>query len=343
MKFGLEVTVESRSGALWCPTQVRDAERKVAPFMGKWPSQALKSAQAGNGFSLLELLVSITVLMVIASAVLSVMSSYQKTYQTTQLRADMYLSLRGVSELMAQEIGQAGLFGLPPATIVPAVTPNLAPQVVTVSSVAAMFVGEKILVDQGPAQELITLTAVNPNQSQITAVFTNPHPAGVALNVQGVFPSGIMTTSTTSKLQLFGDLNGDGTLVFVHYDCNPSTAQAVVPGTLTRSITPYTPTVTTSNTPDTLLSTLIVNPPPASRPCFQYTTPPAINGYTIVTNVAVTLSLRSTVMDPVTHAYLVMTKSFMDLTPRNLLGAVELANIPAVNLLQVTPPHYPLN
>ena len=289
-----------------------------------------------GGFSLLELMACIVILLVISGAVFSLLTYYQKVYGTTRLKADMYDNVRGVIELMSQEIGQAGLVSLPSPspTLSAAVTANASAQTVAVSSTTSMFVGEKLLIDAGTSQELVALTAVGTSPSTITGIFNQNHASGVPVNVLGVFPNGVMSTSTATQLQLFGDINADGSLVYVRYDCDTAAQR------LTRSVTTVTPTITTSSPAQTLLSTLVANP--GATPCFQYTTTTA-GGYTFYANVAVTLSVQTTAPDPQTGAYLTLTKSFLNLAPRNILIGLELANAANTNLLQPKPPNLPLS
>ena len=66
-----------------------------------------------SGFSLLELLASISILLVIAAGVFSALSYYLGAYQRTQLTVDMHDTTRSAIDLMTQEIGQAGLLSSP--------------------------------------------------------------------------------------------------------------------------------------------------------------------------------------------------------------------------------------
>jgi prepilin-type N-terminal cleavage/methylation domain-containing protein len=297
-----------------------------------------RTPYADQAFSLIELLVSVALLLVISSAIFALIANHQKIFGTTQLKADMYSSMRGATELMAQEIGQAGLLSLPSPspTLGVAVTGDGASHTVSVSSVTSMFVGEMLLIDAGSAQEQVTITALNTAANTITAVFNSSHSAGAPINVMGVFSQGVMTSSTSTQLRLFGDINGDGSLVYVHYDCNLSTT----PGTLTRSITTVTPSVSASSASQTLINNLIPNP--GGTACFQYTTTTA-GGLTFVTNVALTLSIQTASPDPQTGVYLTMTKCFLNLTPRNVLAGVELAGAGITNRLHPTPPNLPLS
>jgi prepilin-type N-terminal cleavage/methylation domain-containing protein len=303
---------------------------KVAEITAGW--HATTEFLLPAGFSLLELMASVAILLIITAATFSLLSFYQKTYATTQLQADLFQNLRGVTELMAQEVGQAGLVSLPASQLSAAVTADGAPQTVLVSSTTSMFVGEKLLTDTASSQELITLTGVNTVASQITAIFGNNHATGAPLNVAGVFSNGLMTSSTSNLMQIFGDINADGSLVYIHYNCNP------LAGTLTRSITTVTPTVTVSSPSQILLNTVTSS---GTANCFQYTSVTS-GAFTFITNVTVTLSIRSLTPDPVTHNYLTMTKSFSNLTPRNMLAGLELAKAQFTDRLQPTPPNLPL-
>jgi Tfp pilus assembly protein PilW len=294
-----------------------------------------------RGFSLVELLTSCAILMVIVGGIISVVSSNELISARTEQQSDMYENVRGAAELMEQEIGQAGLVSLPSSTLSAAVTSSGTAQSASVSSTTSMFVGEKVLVDAGTKEELVALTAVT--STSISGIFTISHASGASIAALGVYPNGVVVPGTTdgstsvaepgsSVLNMFGDINSDGSLVYIRYTCNTSTT----PGTLTRSVTTITPGVNTIGTAQTLLSTLVPNPSGAA--CFQYTTT-TVSGQSFVTNVAVTLSARTLNLDPQTNQYLTMTKSFLDMSPRNINAAFELANASISNRLQATPPN----
>jgi len=293
------------------------------------------SRAACEGFSLLEMMVTMAVMMVISSGIFSAISSSQQSYARTELKSDMYENVRGAAELMAQEIGQAGLVSLPASTLSAALSANATAQTVNLSSTTSMFVNEQVLVDAGTNnEELVTLTAVT--AATITTIFGKPHAAGVPINVLGVFPNGVVAPatadgSTANVLNIFGDINADGSLVYVRYTCTPGTAAA--PGTLTRSVTTILPGVDAISASQTLLSTVVGG---AGAVCFQYTTTAAA-GFTFVTNVGFTLSVQATKPDPQTGAYPQMTKSFLNLAPRNVSAGLELANVGITTRLQPTP------
>jgi len=293
------------------------------------------SRNACRGFSLMEVLVTVVVLLVISGGIFSAISTSQQSFARTELKSDMYENVQGAAELLAQEVGQAGLVNLPSSTVSAAVAAAAIAQTVVVSSTASMFVNEQVLVDAGTAnEELVTLTAVA--ASTITGIFGKAHAAGVPITVLGVFPNGVVAPgtpdgSTANILNIFGDINADGSLVYVRYTCTPGTAAA--PGTLVRSVTPINPGIDTINADQTLLSTVVGG---AGAACFQYSTVSA-SGFTFVTNVGLTISVQATRPDPKTGVYSQMSNSFLNLAPRNVLTGLELANAGLTNRLQPTP------
>jgi prepilin-type N-terminal cleavage/methylation domain-containing protein len=316
-------------------------------YMFAYRKQNRRAPAGCRGFTLLEMMVSLVILSIIVGGFISALSTSEQSYARTELASDMYENVRSVAELLAQEIGQAGLVTLPTTALSQAVAANVAAQAVNVSQTASMYVGEQLLVDAGSTnEELVTLIAVSSNS--MSGIFQNAHASGAPVTVLGAFPSGIVPPGATdgstsvnepgkSVLNMFGDINGDGSLVYIRYVCDTS----ATPGTLTRSVTVITPGVNTINAAQTLLSTLIPNP--GGTPCFQYTSyPVGTPSNTYVTNVGLTISVRSLTPDPQTQAYLTMTKSFLDLSPRNVLAGFELGNAGLANRLQAAPPNVSL-
>jgi hypothetical protein len=284
----------------------------------------------------------------------------------------MYENVRAVAELMAQEIGQAGLVDLPSgATLSGAVTNSATAQTVAVSSTTSMYAGEILLVDTATNEEPVTIVSLT--STSINGIFASNHASGAVIHAIGVAPNGIVSPSssattpggvscvtiptgvtytatdgsTCNVLNIWGDLNSDGTLVYVRYTCNTTTT----PGTLTRSVTTITPGVNTTSTAQTLLSTVIPNPPSsAPTPCFQFdlsTQQVTVNGvvtntYYMIANIGLTISVRTLKPDPITGQYLTMTKSFLDLSPRNILAGYEQANWGDSSRLQNQPPNVSL-
>jgi prepilin-type N-terminal cleavage/methylation domain-containing protein len=285
---------------------------------------------SNDGFTLLELLVSIILLLIVSGSAFRALSYYQKNYLSTQIRVDMHGGTRAALELMTQEIGQAGLLSFTPRQISVAVTGNASPQSVTLSSVTDIFIGEKLLVDTGNVQEVVGVTAIS--GSTVTGIFNKNHPSGAGVTAVGIFSQGIMSSSTSTQLKLFGDLFGDGTLMYAQYNCDTTV------GTLSRSVTPVS--ASSINPSQVLIANVIPNP--GGTACFQYTTT-SISGFTFVTSVAMTISVRTDQRDPQTNAFVTMTKSFLNIAPRNVLAGVDDAQNAIISRLQPTPPNLPLS
>jgi type II secretory pathway pseudopilin PulG len=306
-------------------------------------------SQQQAGFSLLELLVSIGVMIVVSGAAFSALNFSQKVYASQQLEADMHAGMRGTLELMEQEVGQAGALNFAPQTLTGTVVGSAASQTVPLSSSDNVFVGELLTVDTGASQEVVQVTGIGTNQ--VTGVFQLSHAVNAPAVAQGVFPQGVLTTVAGNSLQIFGDVNADGSLEYVEYDCNPGTPAA--PGTLTRSITTISPGVANQNPPQILLNTLVANPNGA--PCFNpsmgaggaVTAGNCTSGgtaFTCATEVQITLTVQTAERDPQTGVYLTMTKSFLNVSSRNVFAAYTIANSSGTppGLLQPQPPGLPL-
>jgi len=283
---------------------------------------------------MIELLVSLTVLLVVAAIALAALSSAERLYTSQQSQVDMHAGLRGSFELMTQEIGQAGALNFNVKTLTPTIHAGASAQSVAISSTAGIFIGEKLTIDTGSSQELLSVTDIGSNQ--ITAVFTKDHAAGALVAARGVFPQGVLSSSTATSLKIMGDVNADGLLDYVQYDCDTTA------GTLTRSITTIAPGVTTRNASQILLTNLIANP--GGTPCFQYASAVNASGYTFVPSVGISLTVQTSQRDPQTGAFVTMTKSFSNLSSRSILAGLAMAQAtPAItNRLQATPPGLPL-
>src|SRR5260370_26385471 len=120
---------------------------------------------AEKGFSLLELIVSTVIMLVVAGGAFGALNYYQKTYQRTEISDDMHDNLRSAIDLIIQEAGQAGYLNLG-TTLGTRQLTNGVPfgspvaQVVLMNNTTGIFPNEKLLVDAGASQELVTVTAV---------------------------------------------------------------------------------------------------------------------------------------------------------------------------------------
>jgi len=284
-------------------------------------------------------MVSMVVLLVVAGAAFSAMDGLSKNYGSTTLRSDMSSGVRSAAELMTQEVGQAGSLPITPHQLTAPVTGSaVTPQTVFVDSTAGMFVGQILMVDAGATQEQVQIQAI-PSTISLTGIFANSHAKNAPVDASGVLPQGILSTSTPTQLELIGDINGDGTLVYVEYDCNPNAAGT---GTLTRSITLLP--AAAKNPSTVLLQNLVTNPGGLGNTCFTIPAATAAAGFNFVPSLGVSLTVQSSARDPQSGAFQTLTKSFMNLAPRNVLVGLDLAQSGVLtNRLQPTPPGVPLS
>jgi type II secretory pathway pseudopilin PulG len=289
-----------------------------------------RSTAGHDGFSLIEFLVSVVVTLFLMGAVFHVLGKYQRTYQTEQVTTDMRQGARSAMELLSQEVGQAGYLGFTTTSLNADVTGAAIAQTVPLASTANIFNGEILMVDAGVAQELVTVTDLT--GTTVSGVFRNSHSKDAPVNAVGVFSQGVLPppSSTANVLQLFGDVNADGTLRYVEYRYDSAA------GTLSRSITPIDAAV--QETPRVLLRDL--QPNANGTAFFQYRTQ-AVPGGNCVIEVTVTATTRTSSPDPESKQYRSMTSSLV-LSPRNVLVARDLAVAGAMLRLQPAPPGLPI-
>jgi prepilin-type N-terminal cleavage/methylation domain-containing protein len=292
-----------------------------------------------RGFSLLEVMISLLVLLVVSGAAFRALAYYQRSYGSSRMKAVMHEGVRGAVELISQEVGQAGLLDFTTQTTSTAINASLVAQPVGVTSVNSIFKYEILIIDTSTGEERVTVTDLDPVAGTITAVFTKNHPAntvvrGYGIFYQGIMPPGLTGGSDGNNLKIFGDIKGDQSITYVKYTCDTTA------GTLRRSMTVVTPTTTTLNASDVLVDNLMANP--GNVACFQYPPNTVAGPYTFVTSVAITLSVRTSKVDPQTRQYVTMTKSFLNLAPRNVLAGKELALSGSQTRLQPTPSNIPL-
>ncbi len=305
-----------------------------------------------EGFSLPELLIATALLLIISSSVTSGLLQITNSQKTIANRVDLHAGVRSATELMQQEIGQAGRIALPgTATLAAAIgtgvqTVGINQTIggVTALNVSGFFVNEQIVVDAGDLQrETVTVTGVDTVAKTVTANFAFAHNAGVPVNVYGGFATGIVpptavfgaTGSTGTTLKLYGDVNGDGNMVYVEYSCNP---QAAPGGNFYRNVMAYdvAPPKPAANQSQVLLTGILANP--GNTPCFTYMlSPAAVSGNWYVLDVAITLTVQTNNLDPVTRQYQTETKALLNVSPRNVFDVWQLASIGITNRVQPMP------
>jgi prepilin-type N-terminal cleavage/methylation domain-containing protein len=299
-------------------------------------------ANESAGFTLIELMVATALLLLVSAAVTSALVQMSSSQATIWNRTEMHSGVRGATELLQQEVGQAGRITLPGTVTltgsVTGVSPCVTPVTVSVSSTSGMFPNENLTLLDGDYQESVALTAV-PSSTQITACFTQSHSSGVVLMPFGGFatgiipPSGISNPSTGSVLKLYGDINGNGNMVYVEYTCD------LTSGNLYRNVMAFDaatkPAVTNAQI---LLSNIVANPGGTS--CFTYQTSTVVVSsvsFTFVLDVAITLTVQTQQIDPITKVYQTETKALLNVSPRNVFDAWAYAGMGYSDHIQSTP------
>jgi prepilin-type N-terminal cleavage/methylation domain-containing protein len=294
-----------------------------------------------GGFSMVELLVAVGVLLVISSVVTSGLLQMTQSERTIWNRTEMHSGVRSATELLQQEVGQAGRVALPGAVTLTAAV-AAAGATVNVSSTAGMFVNELLVVDAGAKQETVRITAIAGNQITASAIdntgavaqasFAQQHNIGAVVTVSGGFKEGIIPDTVANgsdawHLKLFGDINGDGAMVYVEYFCDTAG------GNLYRTMVAWNAAVKPGPSAAAILLSN-VKPNPANAACFLFQRD-STNTY--VLDVAVTLTVETQQVDPITKVKQQETKALLNISPRNVVAAWSLHGNQYDNRVQPTP------
>ncbi|HEY2379760.1 MAG TPA: type II secretion system protein [Terriglobia bacterium] len=294
-----------------------------------------------KGFSLLESMASMVILLIIFAAMMTGMNQLMSMQGTVKNRTEMHADVRNATELLQQEIGQAGRIALPAAVTTTAATAAGA-ATAAVSSTSGMFANMYLDVDTGASFETVQATGISANG--FAATFTFAHSNGTQVLVSGSFGTGMVPPaaapssyshgSTDSVLKLYGDVNKDGKVLYVEYTCSPGTTSS--PGYLYRNEISFT----AASKPATSSSIVLMNnllPNPNSVPCFSYQTATGLSGNTYIVDVGVTLTVQSQLQDPKTHQFQQETKALLNVSPRNIFEAWELDNAGSLQRIQPMP------
>jgi prepilin-type N-terminal cleavage/methylation domain-containing protein len=305
--------------------------------------------ERSRGFSLLEMMVALTILLSITAIVMSGIMQMALTQGSISNRTEMHSSVRSATEVLQQEIGQAGKIALPttglsagPTKITTAVALGTDPNVsvsgtVTLDSVTGVYPNMLLVVDTGDSEETVSVISIS--GSQITAKFSLAHPLNVSTNsvpvrIGGVYASGIVPQALGANgsdgfhLKLYGDINDDGNMVYIEYFCDRNGT----PATLKRSVTPIG--ATAPNNYEVILPYLAPNPSDAA--CFTYEEVQK-SGDSYDVDVSVTLTVQTQIADPQTHQIQKETKALLNVSPRNIYDGYQLAAGGVANRIQPMP------
>ena len=331
----------------------------------------MRRTRSESGFSLIELLVATGLLLTVSAIVTSALLQMTQSQATIWNRTEMHSGIRGATELLQQEVGQAGRVSVPGTQAQPGVivltqavndvagadphaqttcdpgTPTAGAATVSVNSTAGLFADpgppaasyELFTTFDGGQQEVVKVASFDAGASTITACFTKQHANGAVLSPLGAFATGIIPKtgivggSTATKLKLYGDIVGDGNMVYAEYTCDYAS------NNLYRNVMAFDaaskPAVTNSNI---LLSNIIANP--GGTDCFTYQeTTLTVQGtpFTFVLDVAVTLTVQTQQLDPITKTYQTETKALLNVSPRNVFAGWEMASLGYTDHIQSTP------
>ena len=301
-----------------------------------------------TGFSLLELMVAVVILLAVTGTVMTAMMQMALTQGTIANRTEMHSSVRSATEVLQQEIGQAGKISVPsngPTKMTTAVALGADPNVpVTITNAAldsmnGVFNGMLLVVDTGDNEETVTVTS--PLASTFTGTFSLAHAANVPVRVAGTFANGIVPTTATNgsdgfHLKLFGDVNDDGNMVYVEYTCDTAGHN------LYRNSMSFTAGSKPALSPSMIiLPNIQPNPPDPGTttppaPCFKYQEK-TVAGNTYDVDVSVTLTVQTQNPDPQTNQFQTETKALLNVSPRNVFEGWQLAAGGVVNRIQPTP------
>jgi prepilin-type N-terminal cleavage/methylation domain-containing protein len=299
----------------------------------------------GNaGFTLVELVVAMTVLLVVSAGVIEGVMRMSLDNRSIVNRSDMHAGVRNATELLQQEVGQAGRISLPgvvtsTAAVAAGGTTMTLATTATGAATAGMFVGENLSIGAGEFKEIVTVTAINGNQITIEDSFVNSHATGDLVDVLGGFTSGVIPTttangSTFTVLKVLGDINDNGNMVYVEYTCD------FTAGRLYRNSMAFDagakPAVTVEQV---LLDNIEQNPGTTAEDqgCFRYQEKTVV-GRTYVVGVAITISVRTHTVDATTKVIQRETKALLNVAPRNVFNVWQMASLDQRDHLQPLPP-----
>ncbi len=280
-------------------------------------------------------MIRLAILLVVIGVIGTGMMQIMNVQGAIKNRTEMHTSVRNATELMQQEIGQAGKISLPGLPGSVTLTAAVGATTATVSSTQGMFANMFLDVDTGANYEFVQVSSVGTNSITIAGPPAPPFAfthSSAPVGVSGGFATGIVpcavagsnycpngtsygpTGSTGTVLKLYGDLNGDGNMHYVEYTCAPGTVSA--PGFLYRNDMSFTASPKPAiGPPMVLVSNLLPNP--NNTPCFQYQTAMG-NAGTYVVDVAVTLTVQTQLQDQQTHQFQTETKALLNISPRNV-------------------------
>lgn len=298
---------------------------------------AARPAGDESGFSLVEVMVTTLILTTVSAVTITGVLNLTQLNETVTNRTAMFAGVRNATALLEQEVGQAGRVALPDLVFLEGPVAAGA-ATVNVTSTTGMFVGEELIIGAGTSSETVTLTAVGADS--ITATFLNDHVADEPVMVHGSFSAGVVPPedadgnvdpdgSSGTVLKIFGDINGTGNMVYVEYTCDIANAR------LYRNQMDWNEDAKPApGVEQILVENVQANP--NNTPCFTYQTK-VVNNDVFVIGVAITLTVESQEKDPITGEFQRESKALLNVAPRNVFNAWQLASLDIDNRVQSMP------
>jgi prepilin-type N-terminal cleavage/methylation domain-containing protein len=185
-------------------------------------------SESEQGFSLLELLISVLIFLVIITITFSVLISGLLTSKKEFTVAYYDEAIKSAMALMMTEIQQAGSHpdSIPAPRVRTTVVSGL--QDVSLLSVdgenplRGINVGDKVTIYDDPTKflvsEVVDVISINPDTNSFKANLFKMHPAdSLVSSIKQPFRTGILPNSTAERLKFFGDIYDDGQLYYVEY------------------------------------------------------------------------------------------------------------------------------
>jgi len=206
-----------------------------------------------DGFSLIEMMVSVLIILLLMSAIFPFIMQSQKRFQGNQVISESNQSARAALEVMTQEIGQAGYNPqfYPNKTSPTNIVLNGSPYwCITVSNITGINPGDWVSLDTGANNELLEVFATStsngifavPNACQpvsptspwiqVKPLMNHTAPYIVA-SYKMPYGGGLLyladnSLSNRQRLQFYGDINQDGNINYMVYSISaPAPATTV--------------------------------------------------------------------------------------------------------------------
>ena len=139
-------------------------------------------------------------------------------------------------------------------------------------------------------------------------------------------------------LKLYGDINGDGNMVYVEYTCDPCAGRRHRKPVSKRHAYDQATAEVAPTSSQVLLSNILANPRRTRVLHLHAESAAGRRGDTFVLDVAITLTVQTQVNDPITKQFQTETKALLNVSPRNVFNVWQLASAGVTERVQPMPP-----